>query len=114
MNLRTIQLFLVFVLFGGPIARTQVETAQNLLPEVVLPYNVDAVCFASAVSTTSRLDVFLQTPYTSLAFVKNEDAYVASYDVTIDLLDSTGRLFGEKVWTEDVHAPTFEESVSPL
>ena len=112
MKLCTLRLFLLSTVLVGSTARTQVETSQNLLPEEVLPYNVDAVCFASAVSTASRLDVFIQTPYTSLAFVKAEDGYVASFEVTIQLFDSTGRLFSEKVWTEEVRASTFEQAGS--
>ncbi len=112
MKLLALRLSLLPVICLWSTARTQVETAQNPFPEDVLPYNVDAVCFASTVSAQSRLDVFLQIPYANLAFVKLEDGYLASYEVTIDLYDSTARLHGEKVWTEEVRAPTFEESTS--
>ena len=88
----------------------QVEVApKNEIP----PYNVDAMSFASTTSRQSRLDVFVQVPYENLAFVKKVDVYEASYDITIDLLDSTERLFGEKLWTEEIKAETFEQTVSP-
>jgi len=91
------------------LAVAQVEVPhQNETPS----YNVDAMSFASTTSQQSRLDVFVQIPYEDLAFVKKDEGYLASYEVTIDVLDSTGRLVNEKLWTEEVKAATFEQSVS--
>jgi len=87
----------------------QVEVAPK---EEIPPYYVDAISFASSTSQHSRVDVFVQIPYRILAFVKKEDGYRASYEITIDVLDSTGKLCNEKVWTEDVKVETFEQTVS--
>ena len=92
--------------------RLAVAQAEVVPQDVTPPYNVDAMSFASTASKQSRLDVFVQVPYEDLAFVKREDAYDASYEMTIDVLDSTGRLVSEKLWTEEVRTATFEESVS--
>jgi len=99
----------LFVSFG---THAQVETTQSPLPDEILPYSVDAVVFASTRSTQSRLDVFIRVSYENLSFVQRDNAYHASYEVTIDLVDSMGRLYGEKIWTEEVRTATFEESVS--
>lgn len=88
----------------------QVEVAQK---EEIPPYSVDAISFASNTSKQSRLDVFIQVPYENLAFVKKEGVFWASFEMTIDILDSTGQLFNEKLWSEEVKAETFEQSVSP-
>jgi GWxTD domain-containing protein len=97
------------IAFVFPLATAQVEIPQR---EEAPPYQVDAISFASSTSKQSRVDVFIQTPYENLAFVKQDNAYYASYEMTIDILDSTGRLFNEKLWTEEVKAESFEQSVS--
>ncbi len=87
----------------------QVEVAQT---EEVTPFNLDAISFASATRGQSRIDIFIQVPYEVLAFVKKDDGYVASYEVTIDIHDSAGQLAGEKLWTEEVKTLNFEQTGS--
>jgi len=91
-------------------AMSQVEVP---LKEEIPPYNVDAISFAANTPKLSRLDVFVQVPYENLSFLKKDGIYIASYEMTIDILDSTGRLVSEKLWTEEVKAETFEQSASP-
>jgi GWxTD domain-containing protein len=106
-----LQCFLLLVWTYQPVW-AQVETAKRPSLEDLHPYNVDAICFVSSDSGQSRLDVFIQVPYEGLTFLKTDDAYLSSYEITIDLLDSTGGLYAEKLWTEEVRVATFEESVS--
>jgi hypothetical protein len=75
-------------------------------------YDVDAISFASNAPGMSRVDVFVQVGYEALSFVKEDGRYAASYEMTIALHDSTGRLVNEKLWTEEVKAKDFDESVS--
>jgi GWxTD domain-containing protein len=76
------------------------------------PFNVDAICFASTSSSLTRLDVYVQVPYENLAFTKQADGYRASYEMSVSILDSTGQVAAEKLWTEQVKAETFEQSIS--
>jgi GWxTD domain-containing protein len=105
-----VQRWLCVWLIGiSTLARGQVELVHK---EVVDPYYIDAISFASGSPDRSRLDVFIQVPYSDLAFVKTDNGYTASYEMTIDILDSTDQLFTEKLWTENVQAQTFDQSVS--
>lgn len=90
----------------------QVETSDRIPDEDVVPYNMDAIAFASLTSPGSRLDVFVQVPFERLSFVKVDETYAASYELSITLFDSAGRLVQEKLWTENVKATSFNESVS--
>lgn len=87
----------------------QVEVART---EQGPPYSVDAISFAATTIGQSRIDVFIQIPYEILAFVKKDEGYVASYELTIDIHDSSGSLVGERLWTEDVKTADFEQTVS--
>jgi GWxTD domain-containing protein len=60
----------------------------------------------------SRLTIFAAIPYEQLSFVKRDDQFVASYEMTVTVLDSTNALFTEKLWTREVKVPTFEQSFS--
>jgi GWxTD domain-containing protein len=48
----------------------------------------DAVCFKGDSDTLSRLDVFVLVPYQSLNFVKYDDLFGASYELSVKALDS--------------------------
>ncbi len=76
------------------------------------PFDVDAISFASDSAHLSRLHVFAAIPYEQLSFVKEGDNFVASYEFTISIFDSRQALVLEKLYTTDVKATTFEQSVS--
>ena len=102
---------IALILWGSAAAISQIESGR-LTDEEAAPYAVDAISFSSLNTKLSRLDVFTQIPYEHLSFVKGDNRYRASYEMTIDVLDSTGKLVDEKFWTEEVEATTFDESVS--
>lgn len=94
-------------------APAQVEQAGRTPPEPErTSYNVDAISFAALNSPLSRVDVFVQVSFENLSFVREEGRYAASYEMMISLFDSLSRLAGERLWTEQVKAATFGESVS--
>ncbi len=98
---------------GGNIVQAQVEAVENPVIEEDLPYQVDAISFAAVNSPLSRLDVFIQVSYEDLTFIRKEEKYYASYEMSVILYDSAGRLVNEKQWTENINAASFDESVSP-
>lgn len=95
-----------------PCATAQVEAATDPALGEIPPYQVDAISFAALNSPLSRLDIFVQVGYDNLSFVKSDDRYAASYELTISLFDSADHLVNEKMWTENVKASNFDESVS--
>ena len=92
-------------------ALCQFETFQPT-DEEAEPYSVDAISFAAHNGNLSRLDVYVQVSYERLSFLRPAGKYRASYEMTIDILDSAETLIGEKLWTEEVEAATFEETAS--
>jgi GWxTD domain-containing protein len=90
----------------------QVEVTQNPSNDIPTSFDVDAISFASTSSKLSRVDIFVAIGYEQLSFVKKDDAFVASYEMTISVFDSANSLVSEKLWTEEVKVPNFEQSVS--
>lgn len=103
--------FLTATLLAGASLRA-ISQVEAPLKEDNPPYDVDAISFASTFANQSRVDVYVQVPYQSLAFVKEDERYRATYEITIDIIDSVGKLVNEKLWTEEVRAETFDQSVS--
>jgi GWxTD domain-containing protein len=90
----------------------QVEAATDPQLGDDSPYEIDAISFAALNSPLSRLDVFVQVSHEDLSFVKSDDRYTASYEMMVSLYDTADHLVNEKLWTEQVKAASFDESVS--
>lgn len=103
----------MLILAAAPVFPQVESTGGGLTLTEVVPYHVDIISFASLNSTHSRLDVFVQVSHDNLSFIKRDDQYVASYEVTIIVNDSLGGLVNERQWTEQVRVTNFDESVSP-
>ena len=76
-------------------------------------FNFEALCFSSSVPGTGRLDVYVEIPFEALHFLKVNDVFRATYDVTVSIYDNTERLADEKLWTETIETKKYEESISP-
>lgn len=100
------------VLLAAPsVSRAQDEAPSFQLPDVPQLY-FDLLCFAADSSKNSRLDVYVEVPYEALHFTRDNNSFRSSYDITVDVSDSTEKLVTEKVWTERVEAKDYDESVS--
>ncbi len=72
----------------------------------------DAMSYASDNSNKSRIDLYVQVPHEELRFVKQGDAYVARYDVTMAVYTAEERLAQERTWTVDVRVDDFAQTTS--
>ncbi len=72
-------------------------------------FAIDAIAYAGA-GNESRLDIFVQVGYDALTFVKQDDLYSASYELSLS--DSSGALVSEKTWTEEIKDISFDQSIS--
>jgi GWxTD domain-containing protein len=93
-------------------AAAQVETFGTKMEEKSDAIYMDAMTYAGPNPSLNTLDVFVQVGYSSLTFVKADDHYTASYELTIGIYDSSNSLVTEKSWTEEIKGVTFDESVS--
>ena len=79
----------------------------------VSPVYAEALDFWEEQAGKCRLDVFIEIPYQDLHFTKVNESFHTSYDLTIDINDSTEKLVTERFWTEDINTKSYEESTSP-
>lgn len=73
---------------------------------------IDALSFFAGDSLSSRLDIYVQVPYDAIQFLKKNDRYTASYEVSVNILTDDNASISEKVWTEAISVPLFEYTES--
>jgi GWxTD domain-containing protein len=96
--------------WAAPGLIAQVEMTATA-PDVTGLFSMDAIAFAGSESGC-RLDVFVLVGYDALSFVKRDEVYDASYELTLTLTDSAGTLVNEKSWTEQIDGVAFDQSIS--
>ncbi len=108
---------LIFIIFFAILNEakllSQVENVTNLGTRTLIPFfYFNALNFKGNDPNFTRVDLFIQVPYTQLTFVKEGNQYSASYEVTAGVYDSTNRLVTEKIWTEKILLNSYSESIS--
>ncbi len=78
-------------------------------------YYLDFLNFKSDQNGMTRVDVFVQVPYTEVQFVKSANGFSASYSITISVFDENKeKLISEKSWTEKLEVKDFEQTQTTL
>jgi GWxTD domain-containing protein len=107
---RSLVMLSLVALWAAPGLIAQVEMTATA-PDVTGLFSMDAIAFAGSESGC-RLDVFVLVGYDALSFVKRDEVYDASYELTLTLTDSAGTLVNEKSWTEQIDGVAFDQSIS--
>ena len=92
----------------------QVEYSDDTKPlQQIFNFYIETGNFKSAVPNKTRVDVFVQVPYTSIQFVKKPDGYFANYNVTVTFLDENKKnILFERIWKEKVKTQEFDPTIS--
>ena len=76
-------------------------------------FSLDALSYKSKDTTASRVDIFVQIPYSNIQFLKNDNRYKAEYEINITIFDSTkDNTLWNEVWEEEVFADNYEQTLS--
>ncbi|MBK7378962.1 MAG: GWxTD domain-containing protein [Ignavibacteriales bacterium] len=76
-------------------------------------YYQEFLCFSSGKENLTRVDVFIQVPYSEIQFVKNGQSFIAQYSLTISVFDENReKLINEKIWNEKIIADGFDQTLS--
>ncbi len=92
----------------------QVELSNdNIKTEKRPRYYQDFLNFESDKPGKSRLDIFIQVPYSEIQFIRNGNGFVSNYFVTISVYDEDKEtLIQEKTWNEKIEAKNFDQTTS--
>lgn len=76
-------------------------------------YYQEFLCFSSGKENLTRVDVFIQVPYSEIQFVKNGQSFIAQYSLTISVFDENReKLINEKIWNEKIISDNFDQTLS--
>ena len=81
--------------------------------ETVPNFYLDFQNYKSDIEGKSRVDIFVQVPYTNIQFIKSGDKFVAKYSVTLTVFDEEkDNIISNKIWEETVTASNFNQTTS--
>ena len=76
-------------------------------------YYQDFLNFSSDKGDNTRVDVYIQVPYTTIQFVKVPAGFEGAYSVTVSVFDEDKeKLLVEKTWREKINSKDFEQTIS--
>ena len=77
-------------------------------------FNYEYLDFKSDQLNKTRVDVFIQVPYTEIQFVKSDNKFEANYTITVSIFNKDkDKLVTEKIWNEKVVTTDFNQTTSP-
>lgn len=108
------RIFTLLFLFTVSSFFAQVETSSNLFLSSSYPaFYIDAANYKSVKPDKTRLDVFVQVPYSNIQFIRNPKGFRAKYSVHLTFFsEDTEMIVVEKIWNETVEASSFDEAGS--
>ena len=86
------------------------QTEMRQPGELVPTFYVDAMAYAASQPQKSRIDIYVQVPHEEIRFMKEGDAYVGRYEVTLSLLTGAKQLVHEQTWSVDVPVNDFVQT----
>ncbi|MFO7447045.1 MAG: GWxTD domain-containing protein [Ignavibacteriaceae bacterium] len=105
--------FILLLTFSFSILNAQVETVMPGKSPARAKFAEDFLIFSSDNKDETRLDIFIQIPYTEIQFVKNDQLFTASYTVTLSIFDEEkDKLIVEKLWNESIETKEFNQTIS--
>jgi len=95
------------------IISAQVEYSSNLGNAKSMNFSIDVGGFKSSVPNKTRMDFFVQVPYTSIQFVKKDNVFYANYNITLSFTDeSKTNIIFERNWKEKIKTNDFDQTLS--
>ena len=112
MKIFLLSLFMLSLFLCTANAQEEIATEKNSFGKEPKFYQ-DFLDFSSGKKNSTRLDVFIQMPYSTIQFVRSENGFVGNYTVTVSIFDNDKeKLIAEKTWSEKLTAKNFNETIS--
>jgi GWxTD domain-containing protein len=104
--------FFLCIIFiaGNLLAQEDLTKSAEFAP---VRFNYQYLDFRSDQPNKTRVDVFLQVPYSEIQFIKKGDEFEANYTATVSIFDKDKeKLIAEKIWNEKVATKDFSQTTS--
>lgn len=103
-------LFLLFSCLNAQVETTGLPRERQYLPV----FNYDIVNFPEPDTSASRIDIFVQVPFSTIRFIKTPAGkFTSEYSITVSIFNENKEiLLTEKSWVEKVEAEGFDQTLS--
>lgn len=109
---RILILSLIFTFFMGISAQEKNDEQQKMYSTAPNFY-LDFLNYKGDKPGKSRIDLFIQVPYTNIQFVKTDDNFTAKYSVNLTVYNENREdIIANKIWEETVTATNFVQTSS--
>lgn len=107
------KIILLSFLFAS-ILSAQVEYSSDKNSSVISDaFFVDYAGYKSEISDKTRIDVFVQVPYSNISFIKKEDHFQGGFNVSLSFWDEGKKnILFERNWKEKVTADDFSQTLA--
>ncbi|MFC2085448.1 GWxTD domain-containing protein [Bacteroidota bacterium] len=105
-------LLLSLIIFSTSFA--QVEYSKSRNQNLFGPgFNIDLANYPGDELGKTRMDVFIQVPYSNIQFVKNSTGFKAKYTITLTFYDEfDDEIIVERMWKEKIETESFDQAIS--
>ncbi len=106
-------IFIILVFIYFPLnAQVEYSKGANKTTDVPL-FSIDAANYRSNTPGKTKVDFFVQVPYSEIQFVKRSDGFFASYSVTITFMDKDkNNILSERIWKEQILENDFNRTIA--
>lgn len=109
--------FIYLIIFLASIqpATAQIEDKYSKKPSegFVAKYYQDFLNFLPNKGNNTRVDVYMQVPYTTIQFLKTQEGFEGDYSATVSVFDEDKeKLLVEKSWEEKIDTKDFDQTNS--
>ncbi|MHB8906904.1 MAG: hypothetical protein ACYC6D_12345, partial [Melioribacteraceae bacterium] len=105
-------ILLSFLLASAVFAQVEYSSGNNTIPNAGI-FFLDYAGYKSTTPGKTRIDVFVQVPYSMISFVKKDDGFRGGFDVTLTFIDEKkSNIIFERNWKEKVSAEDFANTLS--
>lgn len=73
---------------------------------------IDVLSYASADSGRSKMDLYLQVPYEEITFVRREDEFIGTFDISANIFSADGEPVWNRLQTVEVKTKDFAQTTS--
>jgi GWxTD domain-containing protein len=106
-------LFVILFIASIQSAFAQVEDSKKNLEFSKPKYYQDFLNFKSVKPGMTRLEIFIEVPYSEMHFVKEENNFKAEYSITITVYEEDKeKVVDEKLWDEKINVKDFQQTAA--
>ncbi len=103
----------IFCLYVLPAFAQDLTMPDDFSAESTPKYFEELLDFSSGKEGLTRVDVFIQLPYSSIQFVKQNNEFISLYTISLSVFDKDKeKLIAEKSWNSKIELKDFNETVS--